>query len=492
MLQEYRFLNNELILDVELGQITTTNLHGIYKVYRVVPTNIDSDEGQIDELIFNGTVFVTKGQDVLPIYLNDILQSQKELDNAISGIYNNTMKAGDVYTKSNYSRYKIEVVLYDDEDGEIFDYMTTFNVALFYEYPTDARATKCIIDTDPIYSGLERISLLREGFDNTTLKQTLIPHIPNTDDNYVFGTYFIPTYDYLKSRNGRLNFGFYDKEGYKINDWNIYTKECISQYYNVYSPTRTIPDRYSRVVGGSWQIALLVENKSLYPWETFEGILKDIYNDRPDLFPLLKDTSILKFQYEMGIILIGSASDEATKNAMFVVLNNHLPEGDLKPYSAQSEYVPIEEIVTVTNATFMLNGVIPLAQVDMCPSDFYLLWYDRYGGMQCQPFDGTSTFQESLKETRTQNNILTKRVASKEIIPTWKISSKWLSEVEYKIYESIFVSPYICLFDVKNKKVHGVMVIDKQYTEKTYKNNGNKPINIQITLEKARNQRILY
>ena len=42
--------------------------------------------------------------------------------------------------------------------------------------------------------------------------------------------------------------------------------------------------------------------------------------------------------------------------------------------------------------------------------------------------------------------------------PKWKLNTKWLNKEVYPFYESIFVSPYLQLYDAKEDKLYNVLV----------------------------------
>lgn len=131
-----------------------------------------------------------------------------------------------------------------------------------------------------------------------------------------------------------------------------------------------------------------------------------------------------------------------------------------------------------------------LTYIDKCPAKYYLQWVDRYGGIQTQPFNGKSTLKEKFENTNIQNS---KGYSRKVFIQDefdWTLNSKWLTEYEYKVYEGIFVSPLVRLYDVENDNLYEVLVSDTSYTEKTYKNQ-KKLFNMTVNVTNNKKQRFL-
>lgn len=134
---------------------------------------------------------------------------------------------------------------------------------------------------------------------------------------------------------------------------------------------------------------------------------------------------------------------------------------------------------------------LPIAIVDECPSDYYLIWIDRTGAYQCQPFNGKVTLSESLSTNYRYDSIDTEIPFNKKVTDKWNLNSNWLTYEEYKAYESIFTSKYLYLFDTKNDEGWEVVLDTNKWTEKT-KENKDKMFNLQLDMHSARPQNILY
>lgn len=123
---------------------------------------------------------------------------------------------------------------------------------------------------------------------------------------------------------------------------------------------------------------------------------------------------------------------------------------------------------------------------------YYLMWQDRFGGFQCQPFEKTSTFQEDLKRHEWATYQNAKRLGGIEVQPKWKLNTGWIKDELYPYYESILISPYIMMIDVVENKTYRVLVNDSNYTEKTFKNQGRQLFNLELTVSEDKPQQILY
>lgn len=132
-----------------------------------------------------------------------------------------------------------------------------------------------------------------------------------------------------------------------------------------------------------------------------------------------------------------------------------------------------------------------IGRFDECPSDFYLIWMDRSGAYQCQPFTKKTYRKENITTTSVVNSIEETRPVLKSITDTWTLHSDWLTFDEYRAYESIFTSPYLYLYDRIKDEGYWVNCTNKTWDEKNERNT-NKPFNLTITLESNQPQNIRY
>lgn len=125
-------------------------------------------------------------------------------------------------------------------------------------------------------------------------------------------------------------------------------------------------------------------------------------------------------------------------------------------------------------------------------SRYFLKWRDRYGMPQCQPFKGTYTYGEKTTKSNITNYQNIKKLVGVDIVSSWKLNTDWIKEEFYPFYESIFVSPWLQLYDAKEDKVYSVILTDTDYTEKTFKNQNRSLFNLQLEVELDKSQNIIY
>lgn len=135
------------------------------------------------------------------------------------------------------------------------------------------------------------------------------------------------------------------------------------------------------------------------------------------------------------------------------------------------------------------NGFV-IAEFDTCHKRYYLQWQDRYGGIQCQALDDNYIYTESFDVTETQNYKNERKKSGIQVQPKWKLSTGWLTEEAFPIYESIFVSPSLLLYDSELNVAYDV-ITNGSYTEETHKNKRTL-LNLTIELEAISKQNIIY
>lgn len=116
-------------------------------------------------------------------------------------------------------------------------------------------------------------------------------------------------------------------------------------------------------------------------------------------------------------------------------------------------------------------------------SRYFLKWKDRYGMPQCQPFGGTYKYSESINKNTVTDYKNTKKIIDISNTPKWLLNSRWIKQEYYPFYESIFVSPYLQLYDAKEDKVYNVILTNTEYDEKTFNNQNRQLFNLQLSVE---------
>lgn len=216
---------------------------------------------------------------------------------------------------------------------------------------------------------------------------------------------------------------------------------------------------------GVFRVVILDQNYDIVAAE------RDIYE-----YPLFDLTSPITSVLIGGYIMAGSS-----------------PGGYLS-VDHKGQYLAIAPAIQNPSGDIVADDVsnpVILAQFDSCNADYYLIWCDRTGGYQCQPFHKKTTMTEDIQTTTITNILDETRPMLRAVSNSWQLNSDWLSYDEYKAYESIFTSPYTYLFDVKHNELTPVICTEKKWVEKT-KSNNNKPFNLKITVTANITQNILY
>lgn len=133
---------------------------------------------------------------------------------------------------------------------------------------------------------------------------------------------------------------------------------------------------------------------------------------------------------------------------------------------------------------------IKVCTIDQCNKPYYLIWLDNKGGLQCQGFLKSSEFGRKYdNKTRVDNKNVEWKVTS-TTTGNWKLKSDNLSNDEYRIYGELFNSPYLCLIDTENSRIHYVNVSKSDYTENKKTRTTKKPIFFEIELTSAEHLRV--
>jgi len=141
-------------------------------------------------------------------------------------------------------------------------------------------------------------------------------------------------------------------------------------------------------------------------------------------------------------------------------------------------------------ATIDGDQYIKVGVMDACYKRYYLQWRDRYGGWQSQAFNDTIQYSEDYDVSEVQDYTNDRKKSAIQVQPKWKLTSGWIDEKYFPIYESIFVSPIVLLYDTK-EDAHYVVLVNGSFTEKTFKNE-KKLLNLTLDLEQSTKQSILY
>jgi hypothetical protein len=99
-------------------------------------------------------------------------------------------------------------------------------------------------------------------------------------------------------------------------------------------------------------------------------------------------------------------------------------------------------------------------------------------------------------EEITKNTIMNyqnrKRVIDITNTSKWILNTGWIKQDLYPIYESIFVSPYLQLYDKNEDKIYNVILRNTEYEEKTFNNQNKQLFNLQLEVELDNHQYMVY
>lgn len=98
-------------------------------------------------------------------------------------------------------------------------------------------------------------------------------------------------------------------------------------------------------------------------------------------------------------------------------------------------------------------------------------------------------YSEDFENAYIRNSLGHQRKVYWDITSKWSLNTDWVDSDNYDIYESIFTSPYLQLYDTELDKVFNVNVENNTFTAKNYKNQG-KMFNFSINLIADKNQEI--
>lgn len=160
------------------------------------------------------------------------------------------------------------------------------------------------------------------------------------------------------------------------------------------------------------------------------------------------------------------------------------------PNSAQMKYIDIVAVNEYSDAVAKAGGRV-IANIDFCPAKYYLQWVDRFGGVQSQPVYGKPTFKQSYTRTVLESYQGVRRDGVVTSVPSFVVNTGWIDENLFPYWESVFVSPYLYLYDVENDTTYPVICTTNSYQEKTH-HKEKTLLNIEFTFEQDKKQVILH
>lgn len=503
-----KYLDEKIELSVTLNQQTGVSKTLPYFLY------IDGVN------IFNGNCFVSSTQRTITLDVTDILR------NFAFTPKNMLLPLSSETAVIEGNNYLIENVYVKISVNDTLLTSKTETVAFIYRYPNH----KVLMETtlgqlfDPANETKKYVQVMLQGFDlQRGYGYRLIPHIPyKLTSNYGFG--FVA--EVGKMAEG-LNTFLTDNDHIV---WTTSLAAIVSNpVTNVFYPLRQLFQNTKYVTEqkkewfmngviltgeGDWESTdngygagtaneMQDGQKIFFVYDSAHPAVDVIYNGIGDYhfeqtFTKARggDNLLIRVYYNIAV-------EDEDDTLTFDI--SQIPNG--KEFTVSFDYsFPNNRYIRINMNTFSVTTIEPLpyedtylcyknrnnwlAKIDiLCFPKYYLLWQDRYGSYQSQPFDGVSTFRNSYN--RTEISVPERRVVYNEVKPSWTIKSGWLTDEEYPYYESIFVSPYLLLYDVDNDTSYNVIVTD-DYTEKTFANNNRELFNLELNLEENKNQNILH
>lgn len=242
-------------------------------------------------------------------------------------------------------------------------------------------------------------------------------------------------------------------------------------------------------IQSSWFNNLLIPR---YPFKATKkyGMGIQLYTTEDATYYLRTAAGDANAQLKLGLI------EEATGNQLFITLEDLYYGGVAVGYGSEFYLKKASNddafgklIDDATPPKYI--GNCPIAKFDDCTARYYLAWNDRFGDIQSQPFDGKVEYSENIYTEEIIDYKMRRRPSNKNVQPKWKLNTTWLSSEVYPIYESIFISPYLLLYDTEQDKAWNVIVKDSEYKEKTYKTEKSL-FNLEITVEANKTQNMIY
>lgn len=136
-------------------------------------------------------------------------------------------------------------------------------------------------------------------------------------------------------------------------------------------------------------------------------------------------------------------------------------------------------------------GSIPVAKTeDSCNSQYYLVWIQNDGALNCQPFTNTSKFSIEYKNNTAVDVRNTEWKINATGEAKWALKSRTVNEDEYKDFSSLFTSPYILLLDMSTGRMHYVNVSKTTYEQKQKTRKDKKPIYFELEVKSADKVRV--
>lgn len=311
----------------------------------------------------------------------------------------------------------------------------------------------------------------------------------------------------------------------------IYLNDIIESYMNNYEWFRyrdyNYPDdvKYNyvdvrvRANGIDYQLDNIInvyKNPNMKPEEAYLynsskiAPLTSYYNNVlphfPHAYPEEWNTKVEKFKLPITVLKYNTSKNFQLRRMILSTQNHANTEYRTTDYYCDSDYF-IGNVVLDHNTTnwspLSYSTTVNLydaddvesadvAIIDKTPAEYYLMWINRYGAIQCQGFCAKNILKESVSTSYSTNNIGISTPYNKNIDFEWTLNSHWLNSFEeYNEFESLLTSKYVWLYDFKVGMYHLVNVTDSKWEYRNNKNT-NKIFNLTVNLKSAKQQNIIY
>jgi len=497
-----KYLDENIMLTFSNLPVTTKDQAYTYGIYR---NNVR---------VFVGNVFKMTSQTSIRINITQILESLRYQNNAI------TVPVQSIDTSI---RNGVNDLVYGTLSINGTTYTSnTEQVAMVYRYPHYTPSLVQCPFRNPSYIYVD-IHNLQQGVNNTSRQTVLLPRLPLVDTaEFGFGCLYQQFNvagggEILGTGilSGSIPLNASNNVNLKFDSLSKYMKNYVmlpdnidvlnDQKYGVFIPGRTTGS-------GKWVNPQTIEldDTTKQPFYIQVQNQQGVTLQRSiDLFSLTDGRHDFSFTMNGSDVFYQVMIGNATDNVIYDTsagMRDMLRDANGRTFTLYTEFDKnntefkiqyIKIIMDLKNgrnvAGLNLGSITPLCTFDVdCIADYYLEWIDRYGSYQCQPFWGKVSYSESITRTEIKNYTGERRNMHASITPKFAINSGFITKDSiYPIYESIYVSPYLTLYDVKSNKAYNVMLTDKSYEEKKYKNE-KQLINLQLNLEVNKDQNILY
>lgn len=508
-----KYIDERIIFD--FNDITSSNYNGVYR-YDILLDN---------ETIFVGNVF--SDGDTPKIDITDVLRN----------FYDTNHNFTETPTKSNIIR-EVTVVLYNKNQKD--EESMTDDVCFIYRQQNYNSLVTTPLLEDLNTQNIATMPML-QGWDYQGRIGMFIPTYPSVDSNVlsfdmVCGYQNLP---FVNDFSVYYNDGAIDKPKYVnvtgngVYEYSLPLSTLVRGYSEeiVVTPTKT-SDYLSYIGDSNWSIS---DDVHFWRFERYSGKFSNvtemrvIYNDTIENIDNQEHASsgIYRSKFKFTVtkdnlpnnIVVSFYNGTTSLNSLtFTVKENNFPENyqsvtfnvSLLNNRANTPgtifvinlSIAYEEVTPVCAAKELTMTVFSptnnsqryeqtVAKFDS-KSRYFLKWMDRYGMPQCQPFKCNHTYREDITKSTITNYKNIKKITDVSVNSKWKLNSDWISERLYPFYESIFVSPWLQLYDAKEDKLYSVILTDTEYTEKTFKNQNRSLFNLQLEVELDSKQTIIY